>query len=178
MLAAASELKRRNVEFSIQIAGAGSLRESLEHQVVNRDLKDQVRLPGHVNDVDQLLRDASFLVHCSDAEGCPNAVMEAMACGRAVVATDVGDIPELVDDGTTGFVVRRGDDETLVRRIAELIANRDLRRRMGEAGRAKAEKNFGLDRLVAGTLAAYSAAGWKDSTSVHSRLSTVSDQIV
>jgi glycosyltransferase involved in cell wall biosynthesis len=175
LLAVASELKQRSVEFSIQIAGDGSLRESLQHQIANRILEDRVQLLGHVTDVHHFLSGATFLVHCSDAEGCPNAVIEAMASGRAVVATDVGDIPRLVDDGRTGFVVRRGDDEMLVRRIAELIGNRDLSRRMGQAGRTKAEKNFGLDRLVAGTLAAYCAAGWKDSKPVDNRLSGVSN---
>ena len=88
--------------------------------------------------------------------------MEAMACGRAVVAMDAGDIPSLVEDGKTGFVVRRGDDAKLVGSHGALITDRDLCRRMGEAGRAKAEREFGLDRLVSETLAAYRAAGWKD----------------
>jgi glycosyltransferase involved in cell wall biosynthesis len=87
--------------------------------------------------------------------------MEAMACGRAVVATDAGDIPSLVDDGNTGFVVRRGDDEALVNRMLRLVSDRDLCRRMGEAGRSKAEREFGLNRLVEETLAAYQAAGWE-----------------
>jgi len=95
-------------------------------------------------------------------EGCLDVVMEAMACGRAVVATDAGDVPYLVEDGKAGFVVRRGDDMTLAARMATLITNLDLCQQMGEAGRARAEREFGLDRLVAETLAAYRAAGWKD----------------
>jgi glycosyltransferase involved in cell wall biosynthesis len=87
--------------------------------------------------------------------------MEAMACGRPVVATDVGDVPLLVQDGKTGFVVRRGDETMLVERLANLILKRDLCRQMGEAGRAKAESEFGLERLLGETLAAYLAAGWK-----------------
>ena len=54
-----------------------------------------------------------------------------MACGRAVVATDVGDIPSLVEDGKTGFVVRRGDNAMLIDRMARLIEDRDLCRRSG-----------------------------------------------
>jgi glycosyltransferase involved in cell wall biosynthesis len=79
-----------------------------------------------------------------------------------VVATDVGDVSLLVEDGKTGFVVRRGDDEMLMTSIATLIADRHLCRRMGAAGRLKAEQEFGLDRLVAETLAVYRIAGWKD----------------
>ena len=66
-------------------------------------------------------RDQTFLAHTSDIEGCPNVVMEAMACGRAVVAMDAGDIPSLVEDRKTGFVVRCGDDATFTRRLGELI---------------------------------------------------------
>jgi len=162
LLAAASELKRRNFDFTVQIAGDGPLRRSLEIEVQDRVLEDQVRFLGHLNEVPRFLSDTTFLVHCSDAEGCPNAVIEAMACGRAVVATDVGDIPSLVEDGKTGFVVRRGDNAMLLDRMARLMEDRDLCRRLGEAGRAKAEREFGLDRLVSGTLAAYRVAGWKD----------------
>jgi glycosyltransferase involved in cell wall biosynthesis len=88
--------------------------------------------------------------------------MEAMACGRAVVATDAGDVPCLIEDGKTGFVVPRGDEAALLARIITLMTDHDLCRRMGEAGRVKAERQFGLDRLVSETLAAYRAMGWKD----------------
>ena len=162
LLAATSELKRRKFNFSVEIAGDGPLRRSLEQQVQNLEISDCVKFRGYADDIPALMSDATFLVHPSDAEGTPNAVMEAMACGRAVVATDVGDVPSLVKDGKTGFVVRRGDDTTLVERMASLIIDHDLCRRMGEAGRAKAEREFGLDRLVRETLDAYRAAGWKD----------------
>jgi len=161
LLGSARALNSRNVDFRIRIAGDGPLREELERQVQDLGLRDTVRFLGYTPDVPQLLADSAFLTHTSDTEGCPNAVMEAMACGRAVVATDAGETPNLVEDGTTGFVVRRGDDATLVERMTTLICDKDLCRRMGEAGRAKAEREFGLDRLVAETLAAYRSAGWE-----------------
>jgi glycosyltransferase involved in cell wall biosynthesis len=84
--------------------------------------------------------------------------MEAMATGRAVVATDSGDVPFLVDNGETGFVVRRDDNGALVEAIARLITDPALCDRMGRAGRAKAEREFGLERFASETLAAYHAA--------------------
>jgi len=125
-------------------------------------LTNRIEFIGYTEDIPRLLSHATFLVHTADHEGCPNVVMEAMACGRAVVSTDVGDVPYLVEDGKTGFVVRRGDDTTLVARMATLITQSDLCRQMGEAGRVKAEREFGLDRLLVETLAAYRASGGRD----------------
>jgi glycosyltransferase involved in cell wall biosynthesis len=158
----AEELKRRGFDFLILVAGDGPLRESLTQQCQQRGVSDRVQFLGYSDDVPRLLADAAFLIHPSDTEGCPNAVLEAMACGRAVIATDVGDIASLVEDGKTGFVVRSGDDEALVDRIIRLLSDRHLCRRMGEAVRAKAEREFGLGRLVSETLAAYRAVGWRD----------------
>jgi len=161
LLSAAVELKRRGFNCLVQIAGDGPLRGSLEHQAQELDVTGHVEFVGHSNNIPELLANATFLVHSSESEGCPNVVMEAMACGRAVVATDVGDVPDLVEDGKTGFVVRCRDDAMLVERMVKLITDRDLCRRMGEAGRAKAERGFGLDRLASETLGAYKAAGWR-----------------
>ena len=66
------------------------------------------------------------IVLTSDYEGCPNAITEAMACGRASVATDVGDVPYLLEDGKTGFAVRRGETRHLSQRLATLITQIDL----------------------------------------------------
>jgi glycosyltransferase involved in cell wall biosynthesis len=162
LLRAARALKRSEFEFLVRIIGDGPLRGSLQQQVQVLGVTDCVEFIGHSDNISGVLADATFLVHTSDSEGCPNAVLEAMACGRAVVATDAGDVPSLVEDGKTGFVVPRGDDAMLLERMAKLITDRKLCQRMGEAGRAKAEREFGLDRLVAETLAAYDAAGWRD----------------
>jgi glycosyltransferase involved in cell wall biosynthesis len=162
LLRAAVELKRSGFDCLIQIAGDGQLRGLLEQQARELGVTDWVEFIGYTENIPGLLANAWFLVHTSDSEGCPNVVMEAMACGRAVVATDAGDVPSLVDDGKTGFVVSRGDEATLLARMVTLMTDHDLCRRMGEVGRAKAEQQFGLDRLVSETLAAYRAMGWKD----------------
>jgi glycosyltransferase involved in cell wall biosynthesis len=161
LLVAALELKRRGLDCQIRIAGDGPLRGSLQQRAQALGLANRIEFIGHTADIPSLLSDATLLVHTADTEGCPNVVMEAMACGRAVVATDVGDVPYLVEDGKTGFVVRRGDDTALVARMATLLTQIDLCRRLGEAGRVKAEREFRLDRLVAETLIAYRASGWK-----------------
>jgi glycosyltransferase involved in cell wall biosynthesis len=121
-----------------------------------------VQFLGVRQDIPKLLADSSFLIHTAEEEGCPNVIMEAMACGRAVVAMDAGDIPYLVEDGKTGFVVRQGDAETFAECVSQLISDHELCLRMGLAARVKAEKDFRLERLISETLAVYKAIGWTD----------------
>lgn len=162
LLAAASILKTMGLEFQLAICGGGPLREDLQQRARTLEVLDRVHFMGEQNDMARIFASSCFLAHVADSEGCPNVIMEAMACGRPVVAMDAGDIPFLVEDGKTGFVVRRGDDAAFADRIARLIADRTLCLRMGEAGRAKAELEFGLNRLADETLAIYHNAGWAD----------------
>jgi len=162
LIVAAGELARRGLRFRLTIAGEGPERRRLQDSARREDVADRLDLPGMVNDVPTLLARCSFLVHTSDVEGLPNTVLEAMACGRAVVATDAGDLPYLIEDGTTGFVVPRGDIERLSERMAVLLADRQKAVEMGRAGRKKAEAEYGVNRLVSETLAAYREAGWRD----------------
>jgi len=162
LLCAAEELKRNGCDCRVRIAGDGPLEEALQDQIRELGLADRVELKGHVDDIPGLLANSAFLVHTAESEGCPNAVMEAMACGRAVIAAEVGDVPRLVEDGRTGYVIPQGNPSLLAKRMMQLITDQRLCRRMGEEGRIKAEREFNLDRLVQETLDAYRAAGWKD----------------
>lgn len=155
------QVKRKGCACTLRIAGDGPERLPLAKQAQDLGISEYVEFMGAMRDVPGLLEQSRFLVHTSDTEGCPNAVMEAMACGRPVVATDVGDIPFLVDDGKSGFVVRREDEAAFAERVVRLLSDDDLCLRMGLAARAKAEQEFGLDRVVRETFAAYKAAGWK-----------------
>jgi glycosyltransferase involved in cell wall biosynthesis len=162
------KVRRDGAPCKVRIAGDGPERERLERQAYDLGISEYVEFLGVTVDVPGLLEKSRFLVHASDTEGCPNAVMEAMACGRPVVATDAGDVSLLVEDGKTGFVVRRGDEETFGQRVIQLMLDEELCHRMGVAARVIAEREFGLDHLVTRTLDAYRAAGWRDSHSAHS----------
>ena len=162
LIAAARRLKDRGLEFIVRIVGDGPLRSSLTDYARELDVTDVVEIPGNNNDIPGVLGEANFLVHTSESEGCPNAVMEAMACGRAVVATDTGDIPALIEEGSSGFIVSRTSAEMLALRMETLIADPTMCWRMGNVGRAKAARDFNLARLVSETLAVYRAVGWKD----------------
>jgi glycosyltransferase involved in cell wall biosynthesis len=148
-------------DIRFRIAGEGPLRPVLEKLAAELGISRAVDFQGAIQDMPAFLRGAKFLVHTSESEGCPNAVMEAMACGLPVVAMEAGDIPDLVEEGKTGFVVRQGDETTFLERVCQLLSNDELCFRMGLAARAKAEREFRLERLVSETLAVYKAAGWK-----------------
>jgi glycosyltransferase involved in cell wall biosynthesis len=103
----------------------------------------------------RLYEKAAVVVCSSYGEGLPLCVIEAMAYGRPVVATTVGGIPQLVQDGRTGFLVPPGDAPALRDRIQRLLADPKLRRRFGEAGRERIEKLCSWDLVTDQTLKAY-----------------------
>jgi glycosyltransferase involved in cell wall biosynthesis len=144
----------------VEIAGDGPLRPILEKLAGDLNVSQNVLFQGVIDDVSAFLNGARFLVHTSESEGCPNAVMEAMACGLPVVAMEAGEIPYLVEDGETGFVVPQDDEATFVNRVSKLFVDDDLCFRMGTAARDKAQREFTLDRLVSDTLTVYRSAGW------------------
>lgn len=140
--------------------GSGPLRQELERMARDLHVGHLFRFLGNRQDIPDVLARSAFLVHTADEEGCPNVVMEAMACGRAVIATDAGDVSCLIENGNTGFVASREDQRALVEYIAILLGDPQLCRRMGRAARAKAEEAFGIERLRSETFSVYGAEGW------------------
>jgi glycosyltransferase involved in cell wall biosynthesis len=109
-------------------------------------------------DVERLLARAAVVALPSHREGLPMVLLEAMANGRAVVATPVGGIPTLVEDGVTGLLVPTGDPGALREAITRLVGNPALRRKLGAAARARVQEVASWDRVVDETLDAYAAA--------------------
>jgi len=161
VIRAAHLLVKKGTNLRVTIAGEGPERPALERLISDLGMGERVKLNGYTEDIPALIKSATILVHPSNMEGCPNAVMEAMAGGRAVVASPAGDIPYLVEDGVSGFIVPIGDLDPLTDRIERLLAEPDLCTRMGAAGRTIAEREFSLDALVNGTLDVYRKAGWE-----------------
>jgi glycosyltransferase involved in cell wall biosynthesis len=106
-------------------------------------------LMGWRPDVPEVLAASDIVVLASRfGEGCPNAVLEAMAAGKPVVATRAGGTPEVVADGETGILVKPGDIDGLREAFLRLAADPALRRRMGDAGRARALERHGVEAMV------------------------------
>lgn len=153
---AVARLARQGKRVSFVIAGDGRLRLSLERLIQDVGLSGgQVRILGWVSEeqVTRLLREAHILVAPSvtaengDQEGIPNALKEAMATGLPVVSTWHSGIPELVEDGVSGFLVPERDVDALADRLAYLIDHPELWPAMGRAGRMKVEREFDMKRL-------------------------------
>ncbi|MDE3097660.1 MAG: glycosyltransferase, partial [Chloroflexota bacterium] len=92
------------------------------------------------------------------SEGVPTVVLEAMACGLPVVATDVGAVADVVEDGVTGFVVPPLDPPAIARAALRLLDDAALRERMGHAGRARAVERFSVERCTEVHVQAYDLA--------------------
>lgn len=128
--------------------------EQLQSLVRDLRLGNRVRFLGFQQDVDRLYGCLDVLVHPSEREPFGRVVAEAMARGIAVVATNCGGIPEIVEDGRTGFLFPVGDVAALSQLVLRLFADEALRLRLGAEGRASACR-FHVDRAVAQTLGVY-----------------------
>jgi glycosyltransferase involved in cell wall biosynthesis len=139
------------------IVGDGPERPSLERELRRLGLEERVRLAGERHDVPALLATADVFVLSSRSEGMPVSVLEAMAAELPVVASRVGGVPELVVDGETGFLVRPADPRALATALAWLVDHRELRARLGAAGRVRAETRFNLNSFRRAHLELYGA---------------------
>ena len=135
---------RRELRFVL--VGEGS--EQMALQILARELgiSDRVIFAGDRRNVADWLGALNVIVSPSDAESLPNAVLEAMASARPVVATRVGGVPEIVEEGATGLLVPPGDSGAMAAAILNLVSNEGLCRRMGAAGRARIEQDFRPER--------------------------------
>jgi glycosyltransferase involved in cell wall biosynthesis len=156
-VAAAAQLHAQRPDARFMLIGDGPLRADVAAAVQAAGLDACFAILGERLDVADLLRQADLFWLTSDWEGLPNAVIEALACGLPVVATDVGGAGELVHDGQEGFLIRAGDREALVGRSLQILADPSAQMRMRAAARARAEA-FGVQQMVGATEAVYERA--------------------
>jgi glycosyltransferase involved in cell wall biosynthesis len=155
LIEAARLVNRQMPDVRFIILGEGELRESLERQVRDYHLEKHVFLPGFRTDVLGCMKGFDLFAMSSVTEGLGTALLDAMACARAIVATRTGGIPEVVDDGVTGRLAAPRDHAAMAQLILALLADESLRRQMGEAGLARVQARFTVERMVAETAAVY-----------------------
>ena len=149
-LRAAAQVREKVPNARFLIIGDGERRAALEALTVELQLGDAVQFLGTRSDVPEVLALTHVLVLSSHMEANPVSILEALACGKPVVATRVGSIPETVKEGVNGYLVAPGDAEQLADRIGALLADRGLARQFGAAGRELVVRQWSLERMVEG----------------------------
>lgn len=132
----------------VAIAGRGGEEQRLRGLAAELGIADRVHLLGLRDDVDRLLAAADVFVQPSRREGLPLAVLEAMAAGRAVVATDVGGIGEAITPEETGLLLPPGDAAALAAALSRVLEDADLRARLEDAAYARAREQFSVARMT------------------------------
>ena len=132
----------------LAILGDGECRPSLVQETRSLGIADRVHFVGWRHDVADVLSDMDVVALTSRNEGSPVSLIESLASARPVVATDVGGVRSVVRDGETGYIVQSGDDRAVAERLSGLLADGELRRTMGERGRADVRNRYSKERLV------------------------------
>lgn len=142
--------RRPDIRESVRLVmvGDGRLRQDVLRFLRESGLEEMAWLPGSRNDTAELLRAFDVFVLPSLAEGISNTILEAMASGLPVVATDVGGNGELVQAGETGYLVPRNDPDAMARALERYVDDQALRRAHGDSGRRRTEQRFSLDGMV------------------------------
>ena len=154
---ALARVRERFPDATLDLAAHGPLEAETTALVRELGLDDHVRLLTGGADVAELLSEAACFLLTSDYEGLPYTVLEAMAAGVPVVATRVGGVPEQVVDGETGFLFEPGDPSGAAAAVERILADPEGAARLGEAGRERARREFGQERMVSETVALYDA---------------------
>ena len=148
VLVAFKRLRDDGVDAVLCMVGDGPDRPELERRAHELGIVRDTLFLGYQEDVAPFYAAFDALVLPSSNEGTPVSAIEALAAGRPVVATRVGGVPDVVDDGKDGFLVEPGATGELASRLAQLAGDRALRERMGRAGRKRVLPRYAVERLV------------------------------
>ena len=140
-----TEIKRRGVELEFFMAGDGELLNTCRERITRENLP--VRILGWQSNIEKVLAAAGIVVLTSDNEGTPLSLIQAGMAGLPVVTTEVGSVPEVVLDGTTGIITGL-DVQEIADALEKLANSSDLRDQLGTAAKAFTLANFGVERLV------------------------------
>jgi glycosyltransferase involved in cell wall biosynthesis len=154
-LRAAARVRAAVPDAAFVIAGEGSLLEGLRELSSQLGIERDVFFIGRCENVANLLFASDVGVLSSKAEGFANAILEYMASGLPVVATDAGGVREAIVEGETGFVVPAGDDQKMAERIIEVLGESERARSMGQQGKAIVAKKFASEHHLRNTLELY-----------------------
>ena len=145
LIRAVKDLIPLYTNLKLGIVGDGDARE--EYERMASSIKENVIFTGYSSDAYRFMCAADIVVLPSLCEGCPNIVLEAMACGTPVIASRVGAVQDIIENDRTGIIVEQKDVEGLKKTLVRLIEDQELARKMGEGGRERVEKEFTWDAV-------------------------------
>ncbi len=148
LVSAIKMLVEKGYSIKCYIAGQGELKESLEQQVKNLDLSKYVKLLGYRNDIPLLLTATDIFCMPSLSEALGYSLIEALSSGIPVIASNVGGIPEVVEDGKEGVLVPPMDAPALCQAIETLFRDRALRNTMSIKGKKTVNRKFSIERML------------------------------
>ena len=152
--------------------GQGPLQSKLEEQIKSAGITEKITVLGFVEDVRPLLACSDIFVLPSRAEGMPRAMMEAMSMSLPCVATNVGGIAEVIEDGVSGLLAEFGDVETFGRNIISLVNDKALRNHMGLAARNRIKNSFDMELIAKKHIKLFEmvAAGCRDGRKIQRQI--------
>ena len=148
LIDAVKEVVRKYPNIHVLFIGDGPLRKELELQVKRHGLDSIIQFLGFRSDIKELLGVFDIFILPSLFEGLPNVILEAMACGKPVIATNVSGIPEVVVDHQTGILIPPKDSDAIVQAIFEMLQDPGKIKMMGRMSRERVEKKFNLEGQV------------------------------
>jgi glycosyltransferase involved in cell wall biosynthesis len=158
LIRAAAEVSREFGDATFLLIGDGVERTRLEAMTAELGLSRTVLFLGRRIDVPSILACSDLFILPSWAEGLPNSVLEAMAAGLPVVATRVGGIPEVIDNGVSGLLVAPRDSHALAMAVLQILRNKGLAKQLGRSARERVRLQFSFERLLSELDSLYIAA--------------------
>ncbi len=142
-------------DWRLWLVGDGPLLGSVKKQAASLGLQGRIEFLGSRKDVHSLLSSSQIFVLLSRWEGLPISILEAMQTGLPILASDVGGVTETIVDGSNGFLIPRGNRQELIDKMALLLDNPDIRKKMGEASETLYSNHFTLEEMVKQTVLFY-----------------------
>jgi len=156
LLKAVKILKNKHSKYlKIAIAGDGPLKENLNNMAVELGVDGEVEFLGVRKDIEELMISSKIFVLTSRWEGLPMVILEAMSRGMSIIATRVGGIPEIIENGKEGILISPEDPETLAQAINDLLENEELQEKLSQAAYRKVRENYSIEAYSANMLNFY-----------------------
>lgn len=148
LIAAFADLLKKHPHCCLIIIGEGPLKNELKNQARQLQISEKVIFTGFQSDITSWLYTFDVFVLASLNEGMGRVILEAMSCGKPIIASRTGGIPELIVDQKTGLLTPPGDVPALMLAMSILVQSKDIRQKFGDAGKMRIDKTFSIDMMM------------------------------